>query len=527
VDLDTADLEVVTLAGDAPPATPRTDGRRRRRRWPFPIVTIVVLAGLLILPVKANLAAGEFRRLADVWAQAQALEPARQTAIDQLATASFAPDETHMAHGTALLDDEEAARLAVLRGRLDGWLVPDQQLEHLRDLMRSAMSLEVADLRAAAASLRRKAALPDSPFGVTTTNQLDTVGRRLADLRLRFSQGPTAASTPVTLTAGQGDLAALHRYLDEPTGTVLVTTDGTRQLRLLDLDHSRTSTLDMGANTSASEIVARRGYIAVLVETPADGLVLATVPTGAGPPRLLAHQATAITPAPEPDRVWAATAQGAIEVDGTGAVLAGPVPLPAGADLAGATTAALFTQRLDGEVLVTTVANGVSRVLADNGEIIATSGPEVAWAAATKSSSGQLSATLNLSTDSGRTSHVLVNAHDTLTTGQAIAIGPGAFSPDGRRLALWWLERLTALRSTTVFAVIDLSDGHSEAVAGTVDVLVPGSVAWAPDSRRVFFVRGQQVTQLWSLQPGHGRAETVRIRGIETDNVAALASPAA
>jgi hypothetical protein len=57
--------------------------------------------------------------------------------------------------------------------------------------------------------------------------------------------------------------------------------------------------------------------------------------------------------------------------------------------------------------------------------------------------------------------------------------------------------------------------------------LVPGAVAWGPDSRRVFFVRGQQVTQLWSYQPGRGRPETVRIRGIETDDVSTLAPPAA
>jgi hypothetical protein len=526
VDTDTADLEVVTMAGDEPPVTLSQEGKRRRRRWPFPVVAAAVLAGLLVLPVKANLAARQFHRLSSLWARVQALEPARQKVVDELGAATFAPDETHLAHGTASLDDEEAARLVALRPGLDGWLVPDQQLQRLRDAMRRALSLEVDDLRTAAASLDRKATLPDSPFGVATTTQVDTVAHLLADLRVRFGPQRPAAINPVTLSGAQADLAALHRYLDEPTGTVLVTTDGSRQLRLLDLDHSRASTLDMGANTSASEVVARKGYIAVLAETPADGLVLATSPTDAGPPRLLAHQATGITAAPEPDRLWAATAQGAIEVDGTGAVLAGPIALPAGADLAGATTAALYTQRLNGQVLVTTVADGVSRVLADNGEVIATSGSAVAWAAATKSS-GLLAATLNLSTDAGRTSHVLVNAHDTLTTGQAIAIGPGAFSPDGRRLALWWLERLNDLRSTTVFAVIDLSDGHSEAVERTVDVLVPGAVAWAADSRRVFFVRGQQVTQLWSYQPGGGRPETVRIRGIETDDVSALAPPAA
>lgn len=519
-----ADLEVISLQGDGPAATLTTGNTRRR--WPWATVGVAVVAGLLVMPVRADVAGSQFRHLAGVWAAAQALEPARQKGIEQLTAATVAYDAGHLAHGTAALDDDEAARLQALRGRLDSWMVPDRQLERLRAQMRQAMLLEMADLRAAAAELLGKVALPDSPFTAATIIEQDIVSRQLAELRLRFDQQPAVASAPAELNGAGDDLAALHHYLDEPTGTILVAADGSRQLRLVDLDHSRISTLDLGSDTSASQVVTRSGYIAVLVQTPGAALVLAANPAAAGPARILARQVTAITAAPEPDRLWAATDHGAVEVDGTGAVIAGPIRLPADADLAGATTATLYSQRQNGQLLATSLADGSTRVIANLGELIATRGSAVAWAAATRTA-GQISATLNLSTDSGKTSHVLLNAADTSTFDTAIAIGPGDFSPDGRYLALWWLERFTELRSNTVFAVVDLGDGRGQRVGGTTDALVPRAVAWAPDSRRVFFVRGEQVTQLWSYQPGTGRAEAVRIRGVETDEVAAIASPAA
>ena len=52
-------------------------------------------------------------------------------------------------------------------------------------------------------------------------------------------------------------------------------------------------------------------------------------------------------------------------------------------------------------------------------------------------------------------------------------------SPDGRYLALWWLEHLADLRTITVFGVIDLGNGQSETVAGTPDGLIPRAVTWA------------------------------------------------
>jgi hypothetical protein len=526
---DTADLEVLALEGDLPIATPAAAARRRTRRWPWATAGVAVLAGLVVLPVRANVAAGQFRRLAGVWAKAQALEPGRQKATEQLKAATVASDEAHLAHGTAALDDDVAARLQALRGHLDRWLVPDGQLERLRIVMRQAMTREVADLRVAAANLRRKASLPDSPFAPDTVIDIQMVDRQVAALRLRFGQRPLVALSPTLLSGAAADLAALNRYLDEPTGTTLATTDGSAQVRLLDIDGSRISTIDMGSDISASQVVARRGYIAVLAQTPGASLVLATNPSGssAGPPKILARAADAIIAAAEPDRLWVATDRGAVEVDGTGAVLAGPIALPADAFLTGATTASLYSERQNGQLLVTSLAGGPSTVLANLGEVVAARGSTIAWTTATTIGGGAFAATLHLSTDAGKTSHDLGAAPDTRPLVEAIGVGPGALSPDGRYLALWWLERLANLRSTTVFGVIDLTNGHGETVTGTPDGLIPRAVTWAPDGGRVFFVRGDSSTQLWSYGPGGGRPEAVRIRDIETDNVAALASSAA
>jgi hypothetical protein len=541
--IDITDLEVLSLEGDRRDAGPAVTRGRRGSRWPWATVSVAVMAGLVALPVRANVAGSQFRRLAAVWARAQALEPARRRAVAQLRAATIAADEAHLIHGTAALDVDEAGRLRGLRGQVDGWLVPDVQLERLRGLMRRTMSHQEADLAAAAADLMRRASVPDSPFASATILEMDTVGRQLAALRLRFGQRSAVAAMPVPFTGAAADLAALHRFLDEPTGMTLATTDGSAQLRLVNLDSSRVSSLDMGPDTSASQVVARRGYIAVLAQTPGAALVLATSPSGpsAGPPRILARAASAITAAPEPDRLWAATDQGAVEVDGTGAVMAGPVTLPTDAILTGATTAALLSERQDGQLLATSLADGASTTLADLGEVVAAQGSSVAWVAATSitvgtggagssggpSSSGpggRLTATLHLSTDGGKTSHIFNGSPDTRPLVRPIGVGPGAFSPDGRYLALLWLEHLTDLRTTYVFGVVDLNDGHVETVAGTPEGLIPRAVTWAPDSRRVFFVRGESATQLWSYQPGSLRAEAVRIRGFETDDVAALAS---
>jgi hypothetical protein len=406
-----------------------------------------------------------------------------------------------------------------------GWLVPDRGLERLRRAMRETMSRQVTDLRAAAAALRRRPAVPGSPYSATAVAEAATVDQQVEELRRRFGQSPPPASPRVALPGAEADLAALRHYLDQPAGTVLVTADGSRTLSLLDLDRSRTSTLDLGSDTSASQVVTRRGFVAVLVGTPAGGLVLADDPATNGPPRVLAREATSITPAVDSDRLWVATNQDAIEVDASATVLAGPIPIPTDANLVGATSSALYTEALGGELLVTTVADGATRVLAGHGQLIAAGGPGVAWTVA-PDTNGRGSATLEFSTDDGRTSRSVPNPVSTLAPapaagGPTLAVGPGAFSPDRRHLALWWLARVTSRRTTTVFSVLDLTDSHIEVVPGTADDLVPEAVAWSADGRRVFLVRGQGDTQLWSYQPGAGRPEAVRVRGVQIDAMAA------
>jgi hypothetical protein len=520
---DWSGLEVIPLECEAPDAGPASDTEPRFGRWPRVMVAGMVIGGLLVLPVRANLAAGQFRRLARVWAAAESLDPARTRVIDLLQQASVADDLTHLAGGTAALEESQAARLLTLRRQLGGWLVPDHGLERLRNQMRQTLSREVVDLRMAAAALRNKAGVPGSPYSTTAMADAAGVNQQVEGLRRRFGQNP-ATPPRVALTGAETDLGALHRYLDHPAGTVLVTADGSRTLSLIDLDRSRTSTLDLGSDTSASQVVTRQGYVAVLVDTPAGGLVLAADPATNGPPRVLGRQATSIVPASDSDHLWVATDHNAIEVNAGATVVAGPIPIPTDATLVGATSGALYTQAAGGELFVTTLADGATRLLAAQGQLIAVGRPGVAWSAA-PDTSGRGGATLDFSSDDGKTSRSLPYPINTVapwptTSLPALAIGPGAFSPDGRHLALWWLALVTSRRTTSVFSVVDLATARSELVPGAADDLLPQAVGWAPNGRRAFFVRGQGTTELWSYQPGAGRAEAVRVRGVTIDAMA-------
>lgn len=258
---DPPDLEVLdpvtgeAVPADRPPAAarlPRGRGWRRRR----------LALGLALASVACAGAAFWFgaivwslRTTEHVWAEAMALDRARQQAdralYEKLDAVGNPSDDPAAREGIRAIGEETSERLAPLEDRLRDQRIVDDRISHLRDLMLDALRFRRFQLSA------DRRLLGDTP--------LRRVEAEL-DVQLgRFGFERSAPPLPV-LRSVKPSLAALSRFADEPTGTLLVTwTRGSRGGSDRDLLY-----IDVDASTITRRSLARApGHLAAT-----DGLVL-------------------------------------------------------------------------------------------------------------------------------------------------------------------------------------------------------------------------------------------------------------
>jgi hypothetical protein len=227
--LDPITGEAVPL--DRPPVDhglPRGRGWRRRR----------LALGLALASVACAAAAVWFGAVAwslrateHVWAEAMALDGAREAAdralYEKLDAVGNPSDDPATRDGIDAIGRETSARLAPLEERLRGLRIADDRISALRDLMLEALRFRRFQLAA------DRRLLGDTPL------------RRVeAELDVQLDRFGLDRSTPPTpvLRSVEPALAALGRFADDPTGTLLVTWTGSEpSLLYVDVDASTLS----------------------------------------------------------------------------------------------------------------------------------------------------------------------------------------------------------------------------------------------------------------------------------------------
>jgi hypothetical protein len=237
---DPRDLEVLDpLTGEAvpvdrPPAATAEDGdhpgRRRRRLAVGLALASVACAGAALW---FGLVVSSLRAAEEVWADAMALDGAREAADqavrDRLSTVGNPEDDAAGRAAIRSIGEETATRLLPLEERLREQRIADDRISDLRDLMLEALRFRRFQLSA------ERGLLGDTPLQKVEA-QLDA---QLGRFGLDRSQPP-----PATLASVTPALAALGRFADEETGTVLVASSfglgagRDRELLVVDIDAS-------------------------------------------------------------------------------------------------------------------------------------------------------------------------------------------------------------------------------------------------------------------------------------------------
>jgi hypothetical protein len=494
------DLEILTVGEDTTPwftpvAPVRPEARPTaitRRRFLALLATVTVLAGL-VFPVRGQLAANELRRLWRDWLMAQAYDTSRAEPAGRLFALGFPGDRERLARATAALDDEEAAALARLARRLGGWHAPDRGVGRLRQLLRTALAGEVTDLGADAAGLRRTLSFPSAVFSTATVLARDKVDTQLAIEQRRFRLAAPRAPVAAPMHSADQELIALSRFLDEPTAARLALFNEAPSLEIIDIDRSQRFMTPPVAVSGLGAVLAREGYLAYQLQ---DGSVWAGPLDFLGPPRLLVP-AGSLVAAARPDAIWSQTAAGAIEVDGQGLRLAGPVPLPANATLVGASGVALLSEGAQGSLWLTTLDQRVARQVAAQGVLVAAEGSVVAWVA------GDTPTRLFVSRDGGLTAS-LINGPDGYQPD-----GVGALSPGGDQLAASWSRRL-GLQDFAV-GVTNVERGGTQLFPSGGDGEYVSHMEWSTSGDRLFLARALPIRELWTWHAGDSQPRQVRV----------------
>jgi hypothetical protein len=521
--------------------TGATDGEtggpsRRRRRLPrwWLAVAAVILATAVALPVRSTVAVNELHRLDSRWAWFEAVDGQRAHLEAQLATDAQDPTDIRVTKGRAALDAEEASLLGTARlGLMHGRHLPDAGLGRLRRAMALAFADQAADLRAGKA--------PSEAPPATTAAIFRAVQLLNAELG-RWQQEPVKRPASVArLSGADQELAQLALPVDSPiaAGLVFVGPEGT--VTTVDLaarsGAAATSRLTLPSPTPLSgPVVSRTGWLAVNAAASAvdTGLVYAVQPDLSGDPRVIgATEHDVLVPAADPKGVWLQSGQGAVEVDANGATLQGPVAIPAGRTVIGATDQLLVTSGLTAlqaaddlqVVAIHGVDQGHSVVLTARGQLVAAAAGHLAWL----EQSVDGTSVIKLADGSARgvrtiAPPLLTNVDPTpanVAVPRALPVDTGAFSPDGTTLAM---RDLTVSRSAAdlQLALIDVATGATRLIDGSIGDKPTGIMLWAPAGDRVFFTvaRSRQPVHIGMWQVGAASPTTIRV---STPSLLALA----
>jgi hypothetical protein len=498
------------------------------------LVILVVTAMWLVLPVRTELGRSELRQLQHQWSEIQALDDAKTAIInDQLRPAAGPDDTARLDLAVAALDREQMAVLDAVHRRLAGELVVDTQLRRLRAEMVRTIALEMADLEQSGSFYSTK---PDATV-TPPKERRDPTMLALADLqavllreRRRFSVAPGPPAVVGRLTSADPALAVFSHLLDEPTGTALVAVTATGTV-VVDLDANLIvpARLEGSPATAPTSVMARQGYLLLRkgpIE-PSDQSEFFAIDSHLDGPLRPLGPARAAVPATSATGVWLQRPDAtAVEVDGAGAMLDGPVRLPPGASIEGAvdTGLVLVTRGDDGravlDIWAPDQARTVRRLSVHVRQVVATNHDEVVWI----DEGGPRAPAVHLVSVS--------TGHDRLV-GANLGLQPWAtgwaFSPDGSKLVSTWREPAqngNADAATWVLGFVDLTTGR-------VDLLAPGSVqggagptgaVWSTNSERVFLPGsiGANGPSVATVALGSGNIEHLRFRGAPILTVAVI-----
>ncbi|HSS10261.1 MAG TPA: hypothetical protein VLL25_10265, partial [Acidimicrobiales bacterium] len=251
------DLEVLPVTSvtsitsvTSEPALAAPPQRNRRKRWPIVIVAVILVGFVLAVPIRSEVAKREFRWLAGRIAQYQELEQARQQAVQAVNNAAFPGDEALAGDAVVALSLEEATRLHQLDHSVAGALLVDGKIAELRRAFRHLLTTRELDLRSTSVL---------APPVDQAQRQVDELA---AAARRRFGADNTPRTAAIRLHAGDSTLAALHHWLDQPTGATLLalSSDGVLQL---DVDASQVHQLTNSAVLDGA-LIPRLGYLGLI-----------------------------------------------------------------------------------------------------------------------------------------------------------------------------------------------------------------------------------------------------------------------
>ena len=516
------DLDVLPAFDDVDPAASATEGtpaaRRpanaRRRRWPWAVVAVVIVAAVVAFPVRARLSVAQLDRLDRRWQQAQALDRQRAALISELETAATTADSARMAQAETALDDEEADNVDDLRQAIGAERLVDPSLHRLATAEQAALTAQSRALRAHAVAFL-------DPAGV--------VDRQLERLRGRWHRTPARPPrSTARLTAADATLATLQRWTDTPTGAVLIApADG--RLVAVDIDQSRVTPIEPAV--TAESVITRTGYLVVVDDRAASVVTLDG--THATSTRRVGT-ADYVFPAARPDAFWmvdnapvpgsaGVTRDVAVEVDGQGDQLARWV----GAGSIGGP--AQITEEPVAEVghgLLVQRTGAVGRPNLQIMRLDGSPGPALTGVGFPFSASADSVAWV----DNATPEHQL-HVWDAATATDRVIPNPlgrriadvGDFSPDGSRLAAAY-GVVTGGDDLVQSAVVDITGPAAGAVqilpgAGTLRLM---SSAWSPDGRRLFFA-GRGPHPLATYQEGDTAVDLLRAHDLSLDRFAVVA----
>jgi hypothetical protein len=498
------DLEVLPVTPVTPvslrPAPTPPGQHSRRRRWPVVTLVAVLVGFVLGVPIRSEIAKREFRWLAGRIAQYQALEQARQEAIQTIDNAAFPGDEARAADAVFALSLEEASHLHQLDHSVAGALLVDGKLAQLRRAFRQLLNARQLNLRSSPAL---------APPVDASQQRVDEL---LASQHRRFGGSHPRPTAAVHLHAADSTLAALHHWLDQPTGAHLLALGVDGVLRL-DVDASQARRLTDSAVLDG-ELIPRLGYVGLI----SNGKVLAEPIDLQGPPRVIGHGVQAFA-ADRPDAIWVITIDDTIgEIDGAGRQL---VPPAAYQGFVSSTSVArgvvVHTQR-DGLIVWDPASGRTACQLGMDGEPIAGSGDLLAWV--------DLQAGLHL-TDVSACRTRAVDRPDPPTY-RGFLGAAGALSPDGRTAACYVALRTGGQRQAFRLALIDVASGRVTIPQAPHGSSTVEPIAWTSDSQRLFFTLstpgGAAIPATYRL--GQTALTPLRYRAVPGFSVLAVLPPA-
>ena len=455
----------------------------------------------LVLPVRTALAHAEVDRLEHEWADLVALDLNRATLVSRLMSESVSTDAVTLRQATIALDDEEVRRVSALRHSL-----PANHLDHgasaLRGAIAQAFDREVAGLRASIAGLRQGGTILPSQLEAATIDVAD-VQSMIDQQRHRFGedlhdQHPSAA----TLHAADATLADFAHFASAPLGVRLLVTTGFG-IRVLDIDHSTDTAVDLGADTHT--VVAAGSLYAVsgdrVFRLPAD---LSGGGQDLGP-------GESLFPGPGGD-LWVTTADDTLRlITAAGRTMWGPQPVayePIGSVDEGVLVADLETHGF--AVIDPQTATVVRLIETPPGAtplLLGAARDTVAYAA----SKGDLDIHV-VTASTGASRDVAI-----LSAGSQQS-GTGVLSPDGKWLSTY---EISASGGATPL-VVNLRSGAVTQLSNVSNPDPDLSMAWTADSSRVFFTVNEDGATVATWHIGDPLATVLRWRGATASSVLVL-----